>query len=577
MKKTNLVQGFMLVILLAMTTGLMATSYTVTEVTDDCTGDVNTLSWAINQSNATIGVDDNIAFNLSSGSTITMSAALPIITDAVTIDGDDGGTVVTVKVTTPGTSTFRVFNINASGETVSISNMTIKGGDISSHGNNTDGYGGGIYFGLGTLSLDAVTMSGSKAYNGGGMYNNLTSPTLTNCTISDNSANNYGGGGMYNDNASPTLTNCTISGNSAAISGGGILNKDISSSPILTNCTISGNSADYGGGMYGSHSGLHIKNTILANNTASNGPDYYKNGGTVTDNGYNIVEYSYSYTWSGTGDIIGDQANLWGTGNQTTPALADNDTGFGTQTLALSSGSVAINAGSNTANGSVSIPATDQRGGNRIDAVDIGAYEFGSDSFLPVTLTSFDVTYSKNNVVLNWITESETDNLGFNLFRSENENGLENENLLQINSVLIDGMGTTSTPTNYSFSDEYPSIEGITYYYWLQSVSTSSELELFGPVSIEIPITGQLPTMTILESNYPNPFNPETTISFNIKENETGVLSIFNLKGEKILKQEFETGNHQYHWNAEGLASGFYFYKLSSPTTNKTKKMILMK
>jgi Secretion system C-terminal sorting domain len=196
---------------------------------------------------------------------------------------------------------------------------------------------------------------------------------------------------------------------------------------------------------------------------------------------------------------------------------------------------------------------------------------------LPVILSSFEAFYSKNSAVLTWITQSETDNLGFNLYRSENENGYENGNFVSLNSTLIPSMGTTSTPTNYSFADEYPNVEGHTYYYWLQSVSTTNELELFGPISIEIPNIGQLPTMTILESNYPNPFNPETTISFNIKENETGVLSIFNLKGERILTQEYEAGDHQYNWNAEGLSSGVYFYKLSSPTTNITKKMILMK
>ncbi|MCF8356603.1 MAG: T9SS type A sorting domain-containing protein [Melioribacteraceae bacterium] len=201
----------------------------------------------------------------------------------------------------------------------------------------------------------------------------------------------------------------------------------------------------------------------------------------------------------------------------------------------------------------------------------------GGDITLPVELTDFEASYSKNNVVLNWITQSETDNLGFNLYRSENENGFEEENYIQINSTLIEGMGTTSTPTNYSFADEYPNIEGHTYWYWLQSVSTSNELELFGPVSIEIPFAAQLPTMTILSSNYPNPFNPETTIAFSVKENEEGILTIFNLKGQRVLKETFEAGNHQYHWNAEGFSSGMYLYKLSSPTINITKKMILMK
>jgi Secretion system C-terminal sorting domain len=201
----------------------------------------------------------------------------------------------------------------------------------------------------------------------------------------------------------------------------------------------------------------------------------------------------------------------------------------------------------------------------------------GNDNPVPVSLSSFSAEFSDGTPVLHWTTQSETDNLGWNLYRSEDENGFENEDYSQINSIMIAGMGTTSIPTNYSFTDEYPNIEGHIYFYWLESVSTINELELFGPVSIEIPFAGQLPTMTILTNNYPNPFNPETTISFSIKENETGKLSIYNLKGENILKENFQTGNHQYHWNAESLASGIYFYKLSSPTTNITKKMILMK
>jgi Secretion system C-terminal sorting domain len=140
-------------------------------------------------------------------------------------------------------------------------------------------------------------------------------------------------------------------------------------------------------------------------------------------------------------------------------------------------------------------------------------------------------------------------------------------------------MGTTSTPSNYSFVDEYTVIEGHTYY-WLESVSTTNELEFFGPISLEIPIQGESPTTvteTFLNSNYPNPFNPQTTINFNIEDGEEGVLAIYSILGQRVLKENFEAGDHQYSWNAEGLASGIYFYKLTSPTSNITKKMILMK
>jgi hypothetical protein len=200
-----------------------------------------------------------------------------------------------------------------------------------------------------------------------------------------------------------------------------------------------------------------------------------------------------------------------------------------------------------------------------------------SDAPLPVELTDFSASFSKNQVILNWTTQSETDNLGFNFYRSENESGWEEEDFFQINSNLIEGQGTTSQPTNYCFIDENLAVEGHTYWYWLQSISTTNELEIYGPVFIEIPATEQLPTMTTLKANYPNPFNPETTILFSVKENEKAILSIYNLKGQRILKESFEAGKYQFHWNAKGLGSGIYFYKLSSPSINTTRKMLLMK
>ena len=84
---------------------------------------------------------------------------------------------------------------------------------------------------------------------GGGMSNiNRSSPTLTNCTIKNNTAHGWGGG-MFNDNSSPTLTNCTFTGNTAVYDGGGMYNWH-SSSPTLENCTFENNTASYGGGMW---------------------------------------------------------------------------------------------------------------------------------------------------------------------------------------------------------------------------------------------------------------------------------------------------------------------------------------
>ena len=78
-------------------------------------------------------------------------------------------------------------------------------------------------------------------------------------------------------------------------------------------------------------------------------------------------------------------------------------------------------------------------------------------------------------------------------------------------------------------------------------------------------------------SNYPNPFNPITTISFEIKEGEVGTLTIFNLRGQLIESHEFNTGNHDYTWNADEYGSGLYFYKLKTESSIQTRKMLLLK
>jgi len=120
-----------------------------------------------------------------------------------------------------------------------------------------------------------------------------------------------------------------------------------------------------------------------------------------------------------------------------------------------------------------------------------------------------------------------------------------------------------------------------TYWYWLESISGSGETETFGPVSLTIPFeeenTPIIPVQTMLWQNYPNPFNPATFIKFDVKENEVALLTIFNVKGQIILSQEFEAGCHDYGWDAEDYGSGIYFYKLQSDSYSQIKKMILVK
>ena len=196
----------------------------------------------------------------------------------------------------------------------------------------------------------------------------------------------------------------------------------------------------------------------------------------------------------------------------------------------------------------------------------------------PVTLSSFTAVYENSTPTLQWTTQSESNNLGWNVYRSLSENiGQAN----QINNVLIPGYGTTSEPTDYVFTDTYEVENNTSYWYWLESTSYSGETDLFGPVTLTIQIeenqTPDLPTESILQGNYPNPFNPHTMIRFSIQDGESGALTIYNTRGQLLETHHFEAGDHQLNWDAAQYGSGIYFYKLETQNFINTKKMIMVK
>ena len=83
-----------------------------------------------------------------------------------------------------------------------------------------------------------------------------------------------------------------------------------------------------------------------------------------------------------------------------------------------------------------------------------------------------------------------------------------------------------------------------------------------------------------LEQNYPNPFNPETTIGFEITERSLVTLKIFDILGREIatlINEDKFPGNYTVRWNAAGMSSGVYFYRLKTKSSVLQKKMILTK
>ncbi len=92
--------------------------------------------------------------------------------------------------------------------------------------------------------------------------------------------------------------------------------------------------------------------------------------------------------------------------------------------------------------------------------------------------------------------------------------------------------------------------------------------------------TGEEPAKFNLEQNYPNPFNPSTTINYSIQNSGNVQILVYNLMGQKVVELVNETksaGSYNVTWNASGVASGMYYYRLEANGQTLTRKMTLIK
>jgi hypothetical protein len=93
-------------------------------------------------------------------------------------------------------------------------------------------------------------------------------------------------------------------------------------------------------------------------------------------------------------------------------------------------------------------------------------------------------------------------------------------------------------------------------------------------------VDGELPTAFVLRQNYPNPFNPSTTIEFALPQAGYVNLSVFNVIGQEVATLtagDHAVGTFKATWDASGLPSGIYFYRLTAGEYVQTKKAVLMK
>jgi hypothetical protein len=94
----------------------------------------------------------------------------------------------------------------------------------------------------------------------------------------------------------------------------------------------------------------------------------------------------------------------------------------------------------------------------------------------------------------------------------------------------------------------------------------------------DIPLS--LPADFILAQNYPNPFNPLTTIRYNLPNRSHVYLTVFNTLGQQVVQLvngEMDAGHHEVKFDASGLSSGVYFYRMQAGSFTETKKLILLR
>ncbi len=216
-----------------------------------------------------------------------------------------------------------------------------------------------------------------------------------------------------------------------------------------------------------------------------------------------------------------------------------------------------------------------------------GRWAFGdvNDSSLPVTLSSFNVNFSKKGIELLWQTAAEVDNAGFELWKKEKDGEynliasyIENNNLV--------GAGNSSSTILYRYTDNIYNYD-TEYNYLLYSVSTDGSREVFGPIKVFTAVEKLfVPDNIYISDNYPNPFNPSTVFNIILDEVADVKILIYNTLGQEvdvIERENMSSGGHNITWDASNFSAGLYFYAVlitNNKVNNlrvKTGKMLLLK
>ena len=191
-----------------------------------------------------------------------------------------------------------------------------------------------------------------------------------------------------------------------------------------------------------------------------------------------------------------------------------------------------------------------------------------NNAVVPIELNSFTaVVVNETDISLNWETKTEVDNYGFDIERS-----VVDERWKKIG--FVEGHGNSNSPKQYSFIDRNP-VGGSKFKYRLKQIDTDGQFEYSDVVEVEL-----LPIQYELYQNFPNPFNPTTTIRYEIPERSFVTIKVYDVLGNAVgtlVDEEKPGGEYEIEFDGSRLTSGIYFYQLKAGSFIETKKKVLIK
>ena len=205
--------------------------------------------------------------------------------------------------------------------------------------------------------------------------------------------------------------------------------------------------------------------------------------------------------------------------------------------------------------------------GNESIAID-NAKITGTEVPLPITLTSFTAEAKNGVVELAWETASEVNNARFVIYRND------------VAIASVEGAGTTSEPSNYSYVDAEV-VPGVAYTYVLADVDYANVETKYDDDAVTVTLASDVAEADFVVGDaYPNPFNPTALLPLTLSKDAMVEASVYDLLGREVkalVNGNFSAGTHELTIDGSNMTTGIYLVKVVVDNVADIQKIALMK